>query len=184
MRRTIGKIFIAVGLLIILVVIYINHSVYQENNKVVEKYRKTSKSEEIDETEPYIDNIVGILNIPKIDLEVVVKTGTGKEILKSSVGHFEGSVMPGEEGNFAIAGHRNYTSNKFLSDLDKLEKNDEIKVESKGKTYRYKVSSIEVVEPEEVSVIDSTEKKEITLVTCTPKFIGSHRLIVKGEYVE
>lgn len=94
--------------------------------------------------------------------------------------------MPGEYGNFAVAGHRAYTSNKFFSNLDELQVGDEINVLSGNEKFKYKVKNIEVVTPDKVDVVDSTDKnkKEITLVTCTPKYIGSHRLIVKGEYIK
>ena len=61
---------------------------------------------------------------------------------------------------------------------------DEIIVSSNGHEFNYIVTSTEVVELTALEVLNSTDKKEITLVTCTPKYIGSHRLIVKGEYVE
>ena len=94
--------------------------------------------------------------------------------------------MPGEYGNFSVAGHRAYTTNKFFSNLDEVEIGDELKVLFENKTHKYVVNSIDVVTPDKVEVIDSTDRnnKEITLVTCTPKYVGSHRLIVKGMYVE
>ena len=94
--------------------------------------------------------------------------------------------MPGEYGNFSVAGHSAYTKNKFFSDLDKVEIGDEINILQDDTTHKYIVDNIEVVTPDRVDVVESKDmnKKEITLVTCTPKYVGSHRLIVKGTYVE
>ena len=189
MRRIVGKIFIIVGILILSTVIYTNYTVSQANTKLVNQYKDDIKANQINkkntDTE-VLDDVVGILSIPKIDLEVVVKEGTDQETLKSSVGHFKETSLPGEYGNFAVAGHRAYTTNKFFSNLDKLEIGDELSVLSKSEVHTYKVDSIEVVEPENVEVIESVDKnkKEITLVTCTPKYVGSHRLVVKGKYIE
>ena len=64
--------------------------------------------------------------------------------------------------------------------LDEIEENDEIIVEYNGKEFKYKVTEIKVVKPEEVSVLNQSEEEEITLITCTPIRVGSHRLIIKG----
>ena len=186
MKRIIGKLLILVGVLIIGCVIYINHRTTKINQAFVNEYKESTKNIEVRTDEYQIGDVIGILNIPKIDLEVAIKRGITNEILKDSVGHFENTAMPGEYGNFSVAGHRAYTSNKFFSNLDKVEIGDEINVLSEGKTFKYIVDSIDVVTPNKVEVVDSTDssKKEITLVTCTPKYVGSHRLIVKGLCID
>lgn len=185
MRRIIGKLFILAGIIIVFSVIHKNYQTTKINQNFVKQYKTNIKNTEIKKDEYRIGDVVGILNIPKIDLEVAIKRGIDNEILKDSVGHFENTSMPGEYGNFSVAGHRAYTSNKFFSNLDELQIGDEINVLSKNEEFKYKVNNIEVVTPDKVDVVDSTDKnkKEITLVTCTPKYIGSHRLIVKGECV-
>ena len=76
--------------------------------------------------------------------------------------------------------------NKFFSNLDEVEIGDELIVLFENETIKYLVNSIEIVTPDKVEVVDSTDnsKKEITLVTCTPKYVGSHRLIVKGLCID
>lgn len=182
MKRLIGKLFIISGVLLIAGVIYINFNTARNNQNTVNEYKQNIENVS---NKKYQTDVVGILDIPKIDLEVAVKKGTDQESLKYAVGQFENSVMPGEKGNFSIAGHSSYTSNKFFSNLNKVEIGDEINVLSLDKTYKYIVDSIEVVTPDKVEVVDSDKsgKKEITLVTCTPKYVGSHRLIVKGTCV-
>lgn len=186
MKRIVGKLLIIVGLLTIGTVLYINYKTTQINQSFVTEYKESTKTLEGRKDEYQIGNIIGILNIPKIDLEVAIKKGVTNEVLKDAVGYFENTPMPYENGNFSIAGHSAYTSNKFFSKLDKVEIGDEIIVLCENKTYKYIANSIEVVTPDKVEVLDSTDKnkKEITLVTCTPKYIGSHRLVVKGTYVK
>ncbi len=111
-----------------------------------------------------------------------MQEGTDEKTLNYAVGHFKESAMPGEVGNFAVAGHRNYTYNKFFSNLDKLEEGDKIKMTTKDDVYTYTVSSLEVVTPDKVEVLNSKDNyKSITLITCTPKYLGTHRLIIKGK---
>lgn len=182
MRRIIGKLLILVGILTIGTVVYINYKTNQINKEFVREYKNNTKNIDTKKDDYEIGDVIGVLNIPKINLEVAIKRGITNEILKDSVGHFENTAMPGEYGNFSVAGHRAYTSNKFFSNLDEVEIGDELNVLFENETFTYKVNSIEVVTPDKVEVVDSidNDKKEITLVTCTPKYVGSHRLIVKG----
>ena len=186
MKRIIGKLLILVGILTIGTVVYTNYKTNQINKEFVREYKNNTKNIDTKKDEYEIGDVIGVLNIPKINLEVAIKRGITNEILKDSVGHFENTAMPGEYGNFSVAGHRAYTTNKFFSNLDEVEIGDELKVLFENKTHKYVVNSIEVVTPDKVEVVDSTDRnnKEITLVTCTPKYVGSHRLIVKGMYVE
>lgn len=186
MKRILGKILIVLGICIIGLVLYLNYNTSRINKQMVEEYRNAVKHEKIKNDEYSIGDVIGVLTIPKINLEVAIKRGVDNKVLKDAVGHFENTSMPGDYGNFAVAGHRAYTSNKFFSNLDEVQIGDEIHVLSQGKNFKYKVNNIDVVTPDKVEVINSNNKnkKEITLVTCTPKYTGSHRLIVKGEYVK
>ncbi|MGL5715792.1 MAG: class D sortase [Paraclostridium sp.] len=186
MKRIIGKLLILVGILTIGSVVYINYRTVKINQAFVNEYKENTKNLEGRKDEYKTGDVIGVLNIPKINLEVAIKRGITDEILKDSVGHFENTPMPYENGNFSVAGHRTYTSNKFFSNLDEVEMGDELIVLFENETYKYIVDSIEVVTPDKVEVIDSMDKdkREIILVTCTPKYVGSHRLIVKGTIVE
>lgn len=186
MKRILGKILILLGIYIIGLVLYLNYNTSKINKQMVEEYRNVVKHEKIKNDEYSIGDVIGVLTIPKINLEVAIKRGVDNKVLKDAVGHFENTSMPGDYGNFAVAGHRAYTSNKFFSNLDEVQVGDEINVLSEGENFKYKVNNIEVVTPDKVEVVNSNNKnkKEITLVTCTPKYTGSHRLIVKGEYVK
>ncbi len=123
---------------------------------------------------------VCILKIPKIGLDVVVAEGTRSSVLRYAVGHFKGTALPGELGNFCLAGHRSYVSGEFFNRLDELEIGDPLIVEQYDEVFTYTVSEILVVLPEDTWVLDPTADAQITLVTCTPIRVATHRLIVKG----
>lgn len=126
-------------------------------------------------------DVLGILRIPKIDLEEAVKEGSSSSVISSALGHMEGTAMPGTVGNCAIAGHRNYVFGRFFNRLDEIEAGDTVEIETLDGVYVYTVTDSFIVEPEEVSVLSQdTETKDITLITCTPLFVGSHRLIIQG----
>ena len=100
MNKTIGRLLILVGVLIIGSVIYINQRTAKMNQAFVNEYKESTKNTESRKDKYQIGDVIGILNIPKINLEVAIKRGTTNEILKDSVGHFENTAMPGEYGNF------------------------------------------------------------------------------------
>ncbi|MEW9096063.1 MAG: class D sortase [Clostridiaceae bacterium] len=124
---------------------------------------------------------IGILIIPKIDLKVAVSEGTDMETLKYAVGHFEGTAMPGEKGNLCIAGHRSYTFGEYFNRLDELEKGDEIILETIDESYKYIVYDVKVVLPDQIEVLNPTEDATMTLVTCTPIRVATHRLIINAK---
>lgn len=190
MRKIIARVLIVVGLCIVGGSLYTNYRVEKSNNDIVETYEnliensiKEDKNKKLD-SDKLPENIIGVLKIPKIDLKVAVQEGTDMETLRYAVGHFKETSMPGEDGNFAVAGHRAYTYNKFFSNLDKIQTGDSIEVLNNDGLHTYKVTSSEIVEPEQVEVLESNlNEKSITLITCTPKFVGSHRLVIKGKLI-
>ncbi|GAA0177995.1 sortase [Clostridium sediminicola] len=127
---------------------------------------------------------IGIMSIPKIDLEVTIGEGIDMSTLKYALGYFPNTVTPGDSGNFAVAGHRNYTYNKYFNRLNEVKIGVPIIVTTLNGKFTYKIDNIRIVDPKEVSVLDSTEQATITLVTCTPIRVATHRLIVKGTLVQ
>ena len=121
----------------------------------------------------------GVLEIPALKLTIPIFAGTSELVLNRGVGWIEGTAMPGEDGNVGLAGHRD----GYFRGLKDLKLGDTIEVQSVGRTMRYRVSSLEIVEPTDVSVLDPTDVPSITLVTCYPfYYIGSapQRYIVRG----
>jgi sortase A len=127
---------------------------------------------------------VGIMTVPKIGLKVAIGEGIDERTLKYAIGHFEGTALPGEKGNFSVAGHRSYTYSQYFNRLDELQPGDEILVKTQKGEFKYLVSEKLVVEPTEVEVLNKTKDASITLVTCTPIRVATHRLIIKGKLVE
>ena len=122
---------------------------------------------------------IGIMVIPKINVKVLVAEGTEDEKLKYYVGHFENTALPGEKGNFAVAGHRNYIYNEMFRDVNQLEAGDDIIVRTAKGEFTYKVKEQKVIEPTDVDILDPTDDSTVTLVTCT--IGGKQRLVVIGE---
>ncbi|WP_404989008.1 class D sortase [Clostridium culturomicium] len=130
-----------------------------------------------------MDEEIGRLIIPSLNIEGVIVEGIDDESIKHNIGHFPYSGEPGQEGNFAVAGHRGTLYNNVFDNLHKVKIDDEVIVETLKGTYVYKVKEQFIVAPEETEVLNNTPGvKEITIVTCT--LDGKERLIVKGTLVE
>jgi len=125
---------------------------------------------------------LAVLRIPKIRLEVAVLPGTDDRTLDRGVGHIEGTAQPGADGNLGIAGHRD----GFFRGLKDVVPGDLIELDTVNGTEAYRIERTWVVTPEEVSVLDPTPTRAITLVTCYPfYFVGSapERFIVRATRV-
>ncbi len=123
--------------------------------------------------------VLGIIQIKKIKVKAPVVEGVRPSNLKSAVGHIPGTAALGQPGNSALAGHRSYTFGKFFNRLDEIVVGDEILITTKREDLTYKVFKIHEVTPDDVSVLrGSKDDNIITLITCTPIYVASHRLIV------
>jgi len=126
---------------------------------------------------------LAILRIPRIRLEVPVLEGTDELTLNRAVGHIEDTATPGADGNAGIAGHRD----GFFRGLMNLVGGDAIELESLHGTESYRIERTWIVNPDDVSVLDPTPGRSLTLVTCYPfYFIGSapQRYIVRAVRVD
>lgn len=129
--------------------------------------------------------LLGVIIIDKIKVKAPIVEGIAKENLSSGVGHIPGTAGIGQSGNCAIAGHRSYTFGKYFNRLDEVKIGDEIVIMTKNKNYKYKVYEKLVVLPKDVWVITGAKKESIlTLVTCTPIYIATHRLIIHARLEE
>ncbi len=128
---------------------------------------------------------IAVLRIPKIRLEVPVLPGSDDFVLNRAVGHIAGTVLPGTDGNSGIAGHRD----GFFRGLKDIGPGDAIELETLrgNKKEVYRVERIWVVAPEDVSVLDPTPTRSLTLVTCYPFYhVGPapQRYIVRAVRAE
>ena len=125
---------------------------------------------------------LGVLRIPKVRLEVAVLSGTDDRTLDRGVGHIEYTPQPGTDGNTGIAGHRD----SFFRGLKDIALGDLIELDTQRGTDVYRVERTWIVNPEDVSVLDPTPARTLTLVTCYPfYFVGSapQRFIVRAVHV-
>ena len=129
------------------------------------------------------NGIIGIMEIDKIDLVVTMADGTDNKSITLSVGHFPNSAMPGQAGNCAIVGHRSYRYGAYFNRLDELEAGDTVRIKTVDGIFTYCIDTKQVVEPTELSVLDTTDDATITLITCTPIRTATHRLVLKGHLV-
>ncbi|WP_412769044.1 class E sortase [Micromonospora zamorensis] len=126
------------------------------------------------------------LYIPKLDKNWVVVEGVTQQDIRYAPGHYPASALPGQVGNFSVAGHRNRAT---FWRLDELDDGDAIVVESKTDWYVYRVSQSRIVRPTQVEVVapvpgdpdKKPTKRMLTLTTCNPKFDNYQRLIIHAE---
>lgn len=133
------------------------------------------------------NGVMGFIDIPKIDIYLPIYHGTSNEVLEKGIGHLENTSFPigGPSTHAVLSGHTGLNSAKLFTDLTAMEVDDEFYIDILGETLAYKVISVKVVEPDDVSTLGIQEGKDlVTLVTCTPYGINSHRLLVTGERTE
>jgi len=132
------------------------------------------------------DEMMGIVEIPKIDIKLPIYHTTEEDVLKQAAGHLEGSSLPigGKSTHAVISAHRGLPSASLFTDLDQLKKGDHFLIHVLNKTLCYEVDKISVVKPEETSALAVEEGEDlVTLLTCTPYGVNTERLLVRGHRV-
>ena len=129
---------------------------------------------------------MGYVEIPKIDIKIPIYHTTSEEVLQKAAGHLEGSTLPvGGEGTHAvISAHRGLPSAVLFTDLDRVVEGDHFLLYIMDEILCYEVDQISVIEPYETEWLAPEEGQEyVTLMTCTPYGVNSHRLLVRGHRV-
>ncbi len=151
-----------------------------------------SMSSNEDETVSYL-NVLNIgdamayISIPKIDVYLPIYHGLSEEVLQSGVGHLDTTSFPvGGKGTHAVlAGHTGLVRTKIFDDINKLKEKDKFYIDVLGETLAYEVDKIDVVLPDDTDTIVVEQNKDyVTLITCTPYMINTHRLLVRGSRVD
>ena len=137
------------------------------------------------------DGIMGYISIPKINIKLAIYHGTAEDILQTGVGHLGGTKLPiGDESSHSVlAAHRGLPSARLFTDVDQLVKGDMIYIHILDETFAYQVDQIlDMIDKDDVealqealAVVDGEDK--VTLFTCTPYGVNSHRLLVRGTRV-
>jgi len=133
-----------------------------------------------------VGGVMAYIDIPKINVYLPVQHGTGAETLERSVGHVMGTSLPvgGSSTHAVLSAHSGMASSKLFSDIDQLEKGDTFYIHVLGEVLAYEVDNINTVLPTDTSLLQIEDGKDlVTLVTCTPFGINTHRLLVRGHRV-
>ena len=133
------------------------------------------------------DGIMGYIEIPKISLKIPIYHGSSPAVLQKGIGHLEASALPigGVGNNPVLTGHRGLPSAELFTRLDELKKNDLVYINVLDDVLAYKVSEIYEILPGDISKLGAYKERDmITLITCTPYGINTHRLVIQADRTE
>ena len=130
------------------------------------------------------DGVMGYVEIPSINVRLPIYHGESEDVLTKGAAHLEHTSFPigGESTHVCISAHCGYPTQKFFDDIDELKNGDEIYIYVLDRMLKYTVVGTDVVEPDDSSKLEVVQGKDLlTLVTCTPYGVNSHRLLVHAE---
>ena len=187
-RRLFGITLIFIGVGIIATVAYKKIVTAHKQNELLEVFEsQLAEANDEESTEPVsLESINGympiaIMEIPSIKLKQPVVDGVTEDVIKYFLGRFPDSAMPGEVGNFSVAGHRVSDFTDAFINLYKVKVGDEVIVTTKDGRFTYEVDNSFIVDPDQVEVLDDADYEKMTLITCT---IGSkRRVVVTGKLI-
>lgn len=161
-----------------------NSSLRNLNNQFVD-YRNLENYDEV----LNVNNrgMIGYVSIEKIKVELPIFHGTSEKVLSNASGHLEGTSFPvgGAGTHSAISAHRGLASATLFTNLDKLEIGDTFTITVLDRLLTYEIDEILIVDPKDVNSLKIADDKDyVTLITCTPYGINSHRLLVRGKRIE
>lgn len=130
--------------------------------------------------------IMGYIDIPKIKIKLPIYHGVDDAVLQIAIGHLTGTSLPvgGQTAHCVVSGHRGLPSARLFTDIDRLTERDTFTITVLDKTMTYEVDQIRIVLPNELQDLQMVEGKDyVTLVTCTPYGINTHRLLVRAHRI-
>lgn len=166
------------------------------NNVFADVFGEKSKDSENSEYNRILnvnnDGVMGFISIPEINIKLAIYHGTSDEVLQTGVGHINGSKLPigGESTHCVLAAHRGLPSAELFTDIDQLQTGDKFYLHVLDKVLAYEVDQIlPMVDKDDHQTLQDalsiTEDQDyVSLFTCTPYGVNSHRLIVRGHRVE
>lgn len=146
--------------------------------EIGENYRETFNVRE--------DGLIGYVDIPKINVYLPIFHGTSSEVLEKGAGHLDNTAFPigGESTHSVISAHSAYPGETFFDYLEEMKPGDEFYIHVLNRTLKYEVDEINVVTPDDTSKLFTIKGEDhVTLLTCTPYSINTHRLLVRGVRV-
>jgi sortase A len=189
--RLISSLLIAVGLLLTGYGVYYFYLSQQGQREAQEKWSAEDQGEAPVPPSPppstrryfnpyKLGDTVAKLRVPRLDTTLYVVEGTDQKDLKKGPGHMPGTALPGVTGNCVIAGHRD----THFRLLEQIHEGDEVELDTRYGTFRYKVRSMEVVLPTNVSSLRPTTNAELHLITCYPFHYVGHapkRMVIEAD---
>jgi len=162
------------------------------NMRLYEKQNRYKMSdEELQEYQallrPGQSDVIGVLEVPLINVRLPIYHGTDEAVLQVGIGHIEGTSLPvgGLGSHSALSGHRGLPSAKLLSNLDRVGIGDTFTVSVLREVLTYEVDQVLIVDPDVMAPLALVQDKDyVTLVTCTPYGVNSHRMLVRGVRIE
>ncbi|WP_243120852.1 class C sortase [Clostridium perfringens] len=159
------------------------------NSEIISEdpFNKSDSVSSIDLVKAQLPDVIAILEIPKINLKVQVYPTTNEMVLREGIGVLDGTSLPiGGNGNHSVlTGHSGLSLENMFTNLHELELGDHFYINILGDVHAYEVDRIQTVLPDDTSHFEKEPDKDyITLVTCTPLGVNSHRLLVRGHRVE
>lgn len=137
------------------------------------------------------DGVMGYLSVPKINIKLAIYHGSEETVLQTGIGHINGTKLPigGESTHCVLSGHRGLPSARLFTDLDQMKRGDMFYIHILDETFAYQVDQIlDMVDKNDADALGKAlaveeEKDYVTLFTCTPYGVNSHRLLVRGTRV-
>ena len=191
-RRIVGVILILVGVFLVGDVVYKKIETNKKQQQMIDLFEgqitgEKQEGENASQEVVSLDDINGyspiaIMEIPRIKLKQAIVTGIDDNTLQYFLGHFPDSAMPGEVGNFAVAGHRVSDYTDAFINLYKVKAGDEVIINTRDKKYTYEIDDNFIVDPSDVEVLEKSDYEKITLITCT---VGAkQRVVVTGKLIK
>ena len=164
---------------------------YEYNKKLLKVKNPLINYDEVKNYNKILDinnnGMMGYIEIKKIGVELPIYHGTSSDVLSKAVGHIEGTSLPvgGIGTHSVLSAHRGLPSFKLFTDLDKLEIGDTFEITILNQKLIYQIDKIEIVKPTQTKSLKIDPNSDyITLMTCTPYGINTHRLLVRGKRIE
>ena len=160
-------------------------------NNIIDPFAKDKATGETNEEyasllDPMGNGIMGYLDIPKINQRLNIYHGTDDAVLENGVGHLQGTSLPvgGDSSHCALSAHRGLPAAKLFTDLDRLKPGDLVLLHVLGNDLAYCVDSSQVVTPDQIESLAIVPGQDLlTLITCTPYAVNTHRLLVHAHRV-
>lgn len=163
-----------------------NEMLYQSQKAIVAGLQEgiLSEANYLQELNLTRTGMMGSIEIPKISVNLPIYHGTSDAVLSNAVGHVEGTSLPvgGNNTHSILTGHRGLPSSQLFTRLDEMEEGDLFYIKVCDEVLAYQVQKIQVIKPEEVECLEIQQDRDlVSLITCHPYGINTHRLVITGE---